>query len=79
LRGVGSPNQTGDADSHHLTPREMLATVHVLSASSDAETKSDGGDELAAIVEQLDGLTSSQLVQLANDALMRSATKKIKE
>eukprot|EP01047_Picozoa_sp_COSAG01_P077262 COSAG01_NODE_13852_length_1526_cov_13.454800_2_plen_58_part_00 len=56
----------------------MLATVHVLSASSDAETKSDGGDELAAIVEQLDGLTSSQLVQLANDALMRSATKKIK-
>jgi hypothetical protein len=53
--------------------------VHVLSASSDAETKSDGGDELAAIVEQLDGLTSSQLVQLANDALMRSATKKIKE
>jgi hypothetical protein len=57
----------------------MLATVHVLSASSDAETKSDGGDELAAIVEQLDGLTSSQLVQLANDALMRSATKKIKE
>ena len=31
----------------------MLATVHVLSASSDAETKNDGGDELAAIVEQL--------------------------